>query len=50
MTPHDPRIHVIVQNLLEGVAGIEWDVQACKSFREDKGRWQRLRPGENLPT
>ncbi len=32
-----------------GGAGVEWDVRGCDSFLSDPGRWQRLRPGEELP-
>ena len=49
LEPKHPRIHVIVQVLPEGGSGVEWDVQACASFLEDSGRWQRLRPGHALP-
>jgi hypothetical protein len=29
--------------------GIEWDVRGCDSFKLDKGKWSRLRPGEEIP-
>ena len=45
----DPRIHISVTDLNEGEYGIEWDVRACGSFKEDNGRWMRLRPGEEIP-
>ena len=47
---NNPKIHVNVMTLPDGEIGIEWDVRGCGSFIEDKGRWQRLRPGEKLPT
>ena len=47
--PKDPRIHISVLNLPQGVSQVEWDVRACDSFREENGRWLRLRPGEELP-
>jgi hypothetical protein len=28
---------------------VEWDVRACASFEDDHGRWQRLRPEQELP-
>ena len=49
LEPIDPLIHIIVKELPEGETGIEWDVRACKSFRKEKGRWMKLRPGEKVP-
>ncbi len=46
---NNPSIHVIVKDVHSG-SSIEWDVRACKSFQEDKGKWQRLRPGQKLPS
>ncbi len=48
--PQGPRIHISVIDLDEGQTGIEWDVRACDSFVQEKGRWQKLRPGMELPT
>ena len=48
--PKDPKIHVIVRDSSERNIEIEWDVQACKSFYIDSGRWLRLRPNQKLPT
>lgn len=48
--PSQPRIHVQVRDLPDGQVGVEWDVQACASFALDRGRWQRLRPDQALPT
>ncbi len=48
--PKGPVINISLMDLAEGSTGIEWDVQACKSFLEDPGRWMRLRPNEALPT
>ena len=28
----------------------EYDLFECPSFKEDKGAWQRARPGEAVPT
>ena len=47
--PVEPYIHVSVLDLPEGDIGIEWDVRSCGSFIEDLGRWQRLRPGQEIP-
>ncbi len=47
--PEDPVIHINVMNVLNDEAGVEWDVRACKSFLEDKGRWMRLCPGKEIP-
>ncbi len=48
--PKKPQIHISVFDLPEnGGIGVEWDVRDCSSFQEDKGRWLRLRPGEELP-
>ena len=48
--PKDPIVHISLLDHKEGNIEIEWDVQNCKSFCIDKGRWQRLRPNEELPT
>ena len=37
------------RDLPGGGAGVEWDVRDCGSFDADPGRWQRLRPGVELP-
>ncbi|MEM1310521.1 MAG: Ycf34 family protein, partial [Cyanobacteria bacterium P01_H01_bin.153] len=29
---------------------MEWDVVGCESFRKEKGKWSKLRPGELVPT
>ena len=50
LTTVDPAaIHVSVMDLPDGQAGIEWDVRSCSSFKADLGRWQRFRPGQELP-
>ena len=48
--PSEPKIHVQVRDLGESAVGVEWDVRACGSFELERGRWQRLCPGELLPT
>jgi hypothetical protein len=49
LVPDQPKIHISVLDLPGGSAGVEWDVRACGSFDADPGRWQRLRPGVELP-
>ena len=47
--PHEPKIHISVLDLPDGQAGVEWDVRSCASFEAEPGRWQRLRPGAEVP-
>ena len=47
--PREPRIHISLFDRAGGGQGIEWDVRSCGSFLEDLGRWQRLRPNEEIP-
>ncbi len=49
LEPEEPTICISVVDLVDGGAGVEWDVRACGSFRADPGRWQRLRPGLEIP-
>ena len=49
LVPDQPKIHISVLDLPGGGAGVEWDVRSCASFAADPGRWQRLRPGVELP-
>ncbi|NEQ31288.1 MAG: Ycf34 family protein [Leptolyngbya sp. SIO4C5] len=30
--------------------GFEYDVVGCQSFKEEMGKWAKLRPGELIPT
>ncbi len=48
--PKEPIIHVKLAKEESNQTVIEWDVQACKSFSIDNGRWLRLRPNEKVPT
>ena len=48
--PDQPRIHVQVMDLPGGAVGVEWDVRGCGSFAFERGRWQRLRPDQVVPT
>ena len=34
----------------QGDFGFEYDVVGCDSFQQDVGKWERLRPGEMVPT
>jgi hypothetical protein len=46
-----PRVYVEGDRILqEGDFGFEYDVIGCDSFREETGKWIRLRPGEAVPT
>ena len=49
LEPKEPRIHISLMDLPNGGTGIAWDVRNCESYKEDYGRWIRLRPGEELP-
>ncbi len=49
VVPEQPKIHISVVDLPGGGAGVEWDVRYCGSFESEPGRWQRLRPGAELP-
>ena len=46
----NPSIYILVKSLPENESSIEWDVRACENFLEDKGKWLRLRPGQQLPS
>jgi len=48
--PKEPVIHISLMNQENKTAEIEWDVQDCKSFDMDSGKWMRLRPNEKVPT
>ncbi len=48
--PEEPIIHVSLIDKDQRSTEIEWDVQACKSFCLDNGRWLRLRPNEKVPS
>lgn len=49
LVPQEPKIHISVLDLPNGQAGVEWDVRSCGSFEAETGRWQRLRPGAEVP-
>ena len=46
---NNPKIHINIFDMPEREIGIEWDVRGCDSFKLDKGKWSRLRPGEEIP-
>ncbi|NER36836.1 MAG: Ycf34 family protein [Oscillatoria sp. SIO1A7] len=47
--PIEPSINVNIRSQGD-VIEMEWDVVGCNSFKEEMGKWARLRPGELVPT
>ena len=47
--PTEPSINVNIRPR-EAFVEMEWDVVGCESFRQETGKWARLRPGEAVPT
>ncbi len=47
--PQEPSINVNIRTHDDGVE-MEWDVVGCLSFRQEQGKWAKLRPGELIPT
>ncbi len=48
---NNPSIHIIVKDIKNSTSSsIEWDVRACQSFLEEEGKWQKLRPGQKIPS
>lgn len=47
--PIEPTINVNIRNCESEIA-MEWDVVGCASFKEESGKWAKLRPGELVPT
>jgi hypothetical protein len=47
--PIEPEINVNIRSQSDAIE-MEWDVVGCKSFKEEMGKWARLRPGEAIPT
>ncbi|HEY9602239.1 MAG TPA: Ycf34 family protein [Allocoleopsis sp.] len=45
----EPTINVNIRPREEYVE-MEWDVVGCLSFKQETGKWARLRPGELVPT
>ncbi|MGD1942838.1 MAG: Ycf34 family protein [Leptolyngbyaceae cyanobacterium] len=46
---NNPTINVNIRQDGE-IIETEWDVVGCDSFREEVGKWAKLRPGELVPT
>ena len=47
--PVEPTINVNIRSRLDEVE-MEWDVVGCESFKQETGKWAKLRPGELVPT
>lgn len=47
--PIEPTINVNIRPREEEIE-MEWDVVGCESFKEETGKWAKLRPGELIPT
>ena len=45
----EPTIEVNIRTASAEIE-MEWDVVGCESFREEAGKWAKLRPGELVPT
>ena len=48
--PKNPEIQILWAKDADGNLMHEYDLFKCDSFKEDKGIWARLRPGEEVPT
>ena len=47
--PTEPSINVNIRTQDDCIE-MEWDVVGCLSFRQESGKWAKLRPGEPIPT
>ncbi len=47
--PVEPCINVNIRTKSD-IIEMEWDVVGCASFRQEAGKWAKLRPGEPVPT
>lgn len=47
--PVEPTINVNIRSRGE-IIEMEYDVVGCLSFKEEMGKWAKLRPGELVPT
>lgn len=45
----EPTINVNIRTNVDEIE-MEFDVVGCQSFKLEKGKWVRLRPGELVPT
>ncbi len=48
--PKEPIIRINLITPSQANTEIEWDVQACKSFSKDTGKWIRLWPNQEVPS
>ncbi len=46
---NEPAINVNIRTTDEEIM-MEWDVVGCLSFKQETGKWMKLRPGELVPT
>ncbi len=47
--PVEPTINVNIRSRQDEIE-MEWDVVGCQSFKQETGKWAKLRPGELIPT
>jgi hypothetical protein len=47
--PVEPTINVNIRSRQDEIE-MEWDVVGCQSFKQETGKWAKLRPGELVPT
>lgn len=47
--PIEPSINVNIRTREEFIE-MEYDVVGCLSFKQETGKWAKLRPGELVPT
>jgi Hypothetical chloroplast protein Ycf34 len=47
--PVEPTINVNIRSHQDDIE-MEWDVVGCQSFKQETGKWAKLRPGELVPT
>ena len=45
----NPFIHVSIVKDITGDYKTDWDVQSCKSFTKEFGKWSKCNPGIELP-
>lgn len=46
-----PKVKIVGDEIMTGNEfGREYDVVGCDSYREEMGKWAKLRPGEAIPT
>jgi len=47
--PVEPTINVNIRSHKDEIE-MEWDVVGCESFKQETGKWAKMRPGELVPT